>query len=1177
MATHYEINPDDNALALTVANRALRVANGLSTAKPGNVYIPNLDEDGFRDGTGTWIGSGSVGNGGVAQWIGDTTPPGAPTGVSASSEWGVIYAKWDGTLDGGVPEDFAYVSVSVDGTEVGRLSESGTVASDGWADGHEATVTFVAYDAARDRTGALSPNASDPTSVSVTVSDERDAIDEAVASAEQAAEEAKQTAQGAWDKAESVASEVETAVQEAKDAAQDAQDVADSLAGQLTDITTTIDGLTTTVTGAASTADAALAAATEASQTASAISSTATQALETATGALTTATEAKQTAESISATLESTYVSKADAETTYATRTELETTSSGLTASISEVSATASSALAKAAEVEVTAAGISATLTSDYLSKADAASTYATQSSVSQTAEDIRSEVSAAASTAESALTKATSVEQTVDSISSTVTSAMSTAESALTQATEAKQTADGLAQTVSETYATKVELGESIAQEVLDRNSAIEQSASAITQTVSETYQVKGDYLTDADLSIGGTNLIPKTRDFASDSSNSSLGWSIATNWSRSDIDAEGFVSADYTAPSSLAWNGFRSPIIAYTLVRDQDVTISFYAKGSTDASSNNNIRFSLFTTDSPTYYGGRNRFRDTTLSLPADGEWHKLSTTVSISDSYFTSSVEAESSGSGGTPPSDIADSGFGIQLYRYSLTDASIKKVKMELGTVATDWSPAPEDLLTVTDAEATYATQSSVTQTADSILSEVSTTYVSQTDAASTYATRSYVDQQDDSITSTVSSVQTTADSALSKATTVEQTVDSIQSTVSDLEGDVSTVTQTVSGLEVTLSSVSDTADSAYSRASYHYGTCSTAASTVAKVVTCSGFTRYTGAMVMVHFTYANTAASPTLNVNSTGAAAIRAYNSALTSSSDYNWAANSNVLFVYSGSYWYIADSAALSAASDAAKTATNYLSYSSDGLVVGDMTGSTLGYNTRLTSSAMEVRNGSTVLASYGSDTVKLGANSTSSVIDMCGGVGQIDVTSDSLRIMNLLASGNYVSCIQLSSSGSVMLQAHAEMEDDATIQMYNGSGGNYIDLKSPGINLTWGEMGLRGNVFTPLWSGTWSSGSITVPGIELYNVLAIGVSMGLTASSTDALMLVMRTTPFTDGIVMGGTNVGTSTDGRVCGFQGSISGTTFTYTQCTFWQVSSTTNTNRQTGRPVYGIYGVI
>lgn len=52
-----------------------------------------------------------------------------------------------------------------------------------------------------------------------------------------------------------------------------------------------------------------------------------------------------------------------------------------------------------------------------------------------------------------------------------------------------------------------------------------------------------------------------------------------------------------------------------------------------------------------------------------------------------------------------------------------------------------------------------------------------------------------------------------------------------------------------------------------------GTCETAAATVNKTATCSGFVRSRGAVAGVTFTYPSTAASPTLNINGTGAAAI----------------------------------------------------------------------------------------------------------------------------------------------------------------------------------------------------------------------------------------------------------------------------------------------------------------
>jgi len=50
----------------------------------------------------------------------------------------------------------------------------------------------------------------------------------------------------------------------------------------------------------------------------------------------------------------------------------------------------------------------------------------------------------------------------------------------------------------------------------------------------------------------------------------------------------------------------------------------------------------------------------------------------------------------------------------------------------------------------------------------------------------------------------------------------------------------------------------------------YLTCSTAADTAAKTVDCSGFELEAGAKITVKFTNANSANSPTMNVNGTGA-------------------------------------------------------------------------------------------------------------------------------------------------------------------------------------------------------------------------------------------------------------------------------------------------------------------
>ena len=78
---------------------------------------------------------------------------------------------------------------------------------------------------------------------------------------------------------------------------------------------------------------------------------------------------------------------------------------------------------------------------------------------------------------------------------------------------------------------------------------------------------------------------------------------------------------------------------------------------------------------------------------------------------------------------------------------------------------------------------------------------------------------------------------------------------------------------------------------------HYGTCSTAAATAAKVVSLTGFTLTTGAKVSVKFTVTNTASSPTLNVNNTGAKPI--YHMGHAISSEY-LLANRIYTFIYDG-------------------------------------------------------------------------------------------------------------------------------------------------------------------------------------------------------------------------------------------------------------------------------------
>lgn len=60
---------------------------------------------------------------------------------------------------------------------------------------------------------------------------------------------------------------------------------------------------------------------------------------------------------------------------------------------------------------------------------------------------------------------------------------------------------------------------------------------------------------------------------------------------------------------------------------------------------------------------------------------------------------------------------------------------------------------------------------------------------------------------------------------------------------------------------------------------------------------------------------------------------------------------------------------------EAAKVATNYMNFDTNGLVIGNMTASTLGNNVLIDNDSVDIRSGNTVLASYSADTMIIHSN----------------------------------------------------------------------------------------------------------------------------------------------------------------------------------------------------------
>ena len=189
-------NGSDSAALAEVALEALREARRSKTSNSGSIFV----SDGKTDDNGIALGTGTIINGvtgGVQPWVGDTTAPGKPTGITAESHNGAIWVSWDGTLDGGIPADFDHVQfTAVDGSktvDMGQLKAAGKVTAAELTAGDTVVVTAVAFDDAHDEHGNSKPNAS-PISDAVPVIVQSAVSAEDVQAAQDAAQNALDTA-----------------------------------------------------------------------------------------------------------------------------------------------------------------------------------------------------------------------------------------------------------------------------------------------------------------------------------------------------------------------------------------------------------------------------------------------------------------------------------------------------------------------------------------------------------------------------------------------------------------------------------------------------------------------------------------------------------------------------------------------------------------------------------------------------------------------------------------------------------------------------------------------------------------------------------------------------------------------------------------------------------------------
>lgn len=155
---------------------------------------------------------------------------------------------------------------------------------------------------------------------------------------------------------------------------------------------------------------------------------------------------------------------KIDIPGTYATKASLETTAKSITAQVESVSTTANSAVTAASKAQQTADAINVNLTKNYQTKENADNTYATKASLSATSEGLTASITKAQQTADGAVNAASNAQQTADAININLTKNYQTTKDADDKyATQSSlsATADSITASVSKTYATKTEVNQ--------------------------------------------------------------------------------------------------------------------------------------------------------------------------------------------------------------------------------------------------------------------------------------------------------------------------------------------------------------------------------------------------------------------------------------------------------------------------------------------------------------------------------------------------------------------------------------------------------------------------------------------------------------------------------------------------------------------------------------------
>lgn len=215
--------------------------------------------------------------------------------------------------------------------------------------------------------------------------------------------------------------------------------------------------------------------------------------------------------------------------------------------------------------------------------------------------------------------------------------------------------------------------------------------------------------------------------------------------------------------------------------------------------------------------------------------------------------------------------------------------------------------------------------------------------------------------------------------------------------------------------------------------------------------------------------------------------------------------------------------------------------------------------------------------------------------IDFLGGGGGVaigkpasnkgfEIAYDTLIEKNLkftldsILSANDIEFLKFISSGIPIFSNHFGIENGKYIQGEQSSGSltNIIGMNTSNqVELNWTTGGLKGRVMKEIWSGTWSSGTLSgLTELPYYNILAIGVCFSATDSSENAMILGFRVGQ--TFVCFGAVRSGTDTR-LISGMFQTTTGTNLLYYNGLSMITMSSSISSSLSNRKIYAIYGLL